>query len=106
MTDVFRAAQQARKRRTTFWREHIPLAYVTVLGSFALLFLGVNVIDRKLPGWLAALGLSPSGVNLIIGTVWCGLGIWGLRSKDNGTALTLLNVLCLLGGVATLAKAL
>jgi hypothetical protein len=106
MTDPFRAAKLARKQRTKWWREHIPLAYAIVLGAFGFLFLVVHLIDRRLPGWLTALGVSPSGVNLLIGTAWCGLGAWGLRTKGNGTGLTLLYVLCLLGGVLTLATAL
>jgi len=106
MPDPFRAANSARKQRKKWWREHIPLAYATVIGVWALLFLGARLIDRSLPGWLTALGVSPSGVNLLMGTAWCGLAVWGLSTKGNGTGLTLLYVLCLLGGALTLATAL
>jgi hypothetical protein len=106
MPDPFRAANLARKRRTKWWREHIPLAYLTVLSVWTLLFLSVCLIDRRLPRWLTAFGVSPSGVNLLIGTAWCGRGVWGICPKGNGTALTLLHMLCLMGGLLTLAKAL
>ena len=56
--------------------------------------------------YLAALGVSPSGVNLLLGTAWWGLGVWGIRSeKGNGAGWILLYVLCLLGGILTLSKA-
>jgi hypothetical protein len=84
MTDPFRTAKLARKNRTKWWRQHIALAYIILTSAFALVFLTVRLIDRKLPEWLTALGVSPSGVNLIIGTAWCGLGLWGIRTKGNG----------------------
>jgi hypothetical protein len=76
MTDPFKAAKLVRKRRTKWWREHIAFAYIVVTSSFALVFFSVRLIDRRLPEWLTALGVSPSGVNLIIGTAWFGLGLW------------------------------
>jgi len=106
MTDSFSAAKLARKRRTKWWRQHIAFAYVILIGAFAVIYLGVALIGRRAPGWLAALGVSPSGVNLLLGTAWCGLGVWGIRSeKGNGAGWILLYVLCLLGGILTLSKA-
>jgi len=105
MTTPFGAAKLERKRRTKWWREHAALAYIILAASSALLFLCVRFIDRRLPEWLASLGVSPPGVNLIFGTAWCGLGLWGIRTKGNGTAQIIASVLCLLGGVLTLAKA-
>jgi hypothetical protein len=105
MTDPFKAAKLARKRRTKWWREHIALAYIVVTSSFALVFFSVRLVDRKLPGCLTALGVTPSGVDLIIGTAWCGLGLWGIRAKGNGVGLIVVYGLCLLGGLLTLAKA-
>ncbi len=104
MTDPFKAAKLVR-RRTKWWREHIAFAYIVVTSSFALVFFSVRLIDRGLPEWLTALGASPSGVNLIIGTAWFGLGLWGIRARGNGVCLIVVYVLCLLGGVLTLAKA-
>jgi predicted membrane-bound mannosyltransferase len=105
MTDAFRAAKLARKRRTKWWREHDALAGVILLSAFAVVFLCIRFVDLRLPGWLTALGVSPSGVNLFFGTAACALGVWGLRSKGNGVGLTLVYVLCLLEGVFSLAKA-
>jgi len=106
MTDSFSAAKLARKRRTKWWRQHIAFAYVILIGAFVVIYLEVALIGRRAPGWLAALGVSPSGVNLLLGTAWCGLGVWGIRSgKGNGAGWFLLYVLCLLGGIFTLAKA-
>jgi len=66
----------------------------------------VAFVDRHAPGWLIALGVSPSGVNLILGTVSCGFGIWGIRARrDKGRGWVVLYALCLLGGILTLAKA-
>jgi hypothetical protein len=31
---------------------------------------GARLLERRLPEW-PTLGVSPSGVNLLIGTVWC-----------------------------------
>jgi len=77
-----------------------------LIGAFVVIYLGVSFIDRRLPRWLIALGVSPSGVNLLLGTVWCALGIWGIRTgKDYGIGWILMCVLCLLGGILTLAKA-
>ena len=106
MTDPFRTAKLARKKRTKWWRQHIALAYIILTSAFALVFLTVRLIDRKLPEWLTALGVSPAGVNLLIGTAWCGLGLWGIRTKGNGAGLMVVYALCMLGGVLTLAKAL
>jgi hypothetical protein len=109
MTDSFRTAKVARKRRAKFWREHIPLAYATAAASFAVVYFAVTVVFRRLPTWLAHLGASPSVVNLLVGTGCCGLGILGLRDKSNrsryGTVWLLIFVLCLLSGILTLAKA-
>lgn len=106
MTDAFRAAKLARKKRTKWWREHVPLAYLTLTGSFVVIYLGMALVNRHVPGWLTALGVSPSGVNLLLGTVSCGFGIWGIRArKGMGTAWVVLFVLCLLEGILTLAKA-
>jgi protein-S-isoprenylcysteine O-methyltransferase Ste14 len=105
MTDAFRAAKLARKKRTKWWREHDALAGVILLSAFALLFLCIRFVDLRLPGWLTALGVSPSGVHFLFGTAACALGVWGIRTKGNGAGLTLVYVLCLLEGVFSLAKA-
>lgn len=89
-----------------WWSQHIPLAYVTVISLFVLIYLPVAFIEDRLPQWLISVGVSPSGVNLLLGTVWCGLGIWGVRAnKDLGAGWLLISVLCLIGGLLTLAKA-
>jgi len=107
MTDAsFRAAKLARKKRAKWWSEHIPLAYATLTAAFILIYVCVRFVDQRIPRWLRALGVSPSGVSLITGTVSCGFGIWGLRAmKDKGAAWVVIYSLCLLGGILSLAKA-
>jgi hypothetical protein len=106
MPDAFRTAKLARKQRVKWWRNHIALAYITLICFFVVTYVVVALLDRHLPLWLATLGVSPSGVNLLLGTVWCGLGIWGLRTGTRyGAGWIVLYTLCLLGGVLTLGKA-
>jgi hypothetical protein len=106
MTDSFSAARLARKNErsggVSTSRSHTSF----LIGAFGVIYLGVALIGRRAPGWLAAIGVSPAGVNLLLGTAWCGLGVWGIRSeKGNGAGWILLYVLCLLGGILTLSKA-
>jgi predicted membrane-bound mannosyltransferase len=70
MPDAFRVAK-ARKKRTKWWREHNALAGIILVSAFAVVFLCIRFIDLRLPGWLTALGISPSGVNLLFGTAAC-----------------------------------
>jgi len=107
MTDSLRAAKLVRKKRQEWWSHHIPLAYAVVSSLFLLVYLGVAFVDRHVTGWLTTVGVSPSGVNLLIGSVSCGLGIWGIRSRRGlGTAWVVIFAWCLLSGIVTLAKAL
>ena len=107
MSDSFRAAKLARKKAQKWWSHHIPLAYAVLISSFIVIYLSVAFVDRHITGWLTTLGVSPSGVNLLIGTVSCGLGIWGIRSRRGlGTAWVVICAWCLLSGIVTLAKAL
>jgi hypothetical protein len=105
MTDAFTAANMARKRRTRWWYEHIAFAYVVVIGSFVVVSLIVHFINRGLPRWLTAIGISPSGINLLLGTLWCAVGAWGVRTQRRNAPWLILNVLCLLGGILLLARA-
>lgn len=106
MPDSFRTAKLVRKQRVKWWSQHIPLAYVTVIGLFVLIYLPVAFIERRVPRWLNNVGVTPSGVNLLLGTVWCGLGFWGVRArKDLGAGWLVISVLYLIGGLLTLAKA-
>jgi len=106
MTDSFRAAKLARKRRQKWWSHHIPLAYAFLTSLFLVIYLGFAFVDRHVTGWLTSLGVSPSGVNLILGTVSCGLGIWGIRSRQGlGTGWVVIFAWCLLSGIVTLARA-
>jgi len=106
MTGDLRTARLLRKRRTKWWREHIVLAYAVVGTFFVAAYLAVGFANRNLPRLLSAVGMTPSGVNFVLGVVYCGLGIWGLRDRTlRGTAWILLYALCLLGGVLTLLKA-
>jgi len=104
--DSFRAAKLARKRRQKWWSHHIPLAYAVLISLFVVIYLSFAFVDRQITGWLTTLGVSPSGVNLLLGTVSCGLGVWGIRSRRGlGTGWVLTFAWCLLSGIAILAKA-
>lgn len=106
MTDSFRTAKLARKRRQRWWSHHIPLAYAVLISLFLTIYLGVSFVGRHIVGWLTTLGLSSSEVNLVIGIVSCVLGIWGVRSRQGlGMAWALIFAWCLLTGIVTLAKA-
>ena len=106
MTDSFSAAKLARKKRQKWWGHHIPLAYAVLISLFLAIYFGVAIVDRHITGWLTTLGVSPSGVNLLIGTLSCGLGIWGIRSRLGlGTAWVVIFAWCLLSGIVALAKA-
>jgi hypothetical protein len=73
---------------------------------FIVICVCVRFVDQHIPQWLTALGVSPSGVSLITGTLSCGFGIWGLRTmKGKGAAWAVIYALCLFGGVLSLARA-
>jgi hypothetical protein len=106
MNSSFRDAKLARKRRTKWWRGHIPLVYATIAVAFIVIGRCVGFVDQHIPQWLKTLGVSPSAVSLITGTLSCGFGIWGLRTmKGQVTAWVVIYALCLLGGILSLAKA-
>ncbi len=106
MTDAFRVAQLARKRRTKWWREHNVLAHAVVIGILLAGYLIFGLLIRGIPRWLGVLGVSPSGINLLLGTAWCALGVWGIRTqRAYGMGLILMYALCLLSGLLALAKA-
>jgi len=45
-------------------------------------------------------------VNLIVGTLWCAAGVWGIRKhKEYGFGWLALNVLCFLSGMLMLGRA-
>lgn len=102
MSDPFIAAQHKRKRRTKWWREHIVLAYVVVIGGLIAFYLVVFALDQ-LPKWLVKLGVGPSGVSLVAGTISCGFGVLGML-PPRSTASVLAGALCLMGGVVALAR--
>lgn len=84
----------------------MPLAYATLIGVFALLYFVSAFIFRNLPVLLRGLGVSPSAVSLLMGTVSLGLGIWGLRrNRDFGMGWMFIYVLCVAGGILNMLKA-
>jgi len=106
MTDAFRVGKLARNRRTKWWPEHNVLAHAVVIGTLLAGYLIFGLLIRGVPRWLGALGVSPSGINLFLGTAWCGLGMWGIRTQRGyGMGLILMYTLCLLSGLLALAKA-
>ena len=106
MMDEFHSKKVARKKRTKWWGEHIVLAYVVVIGIFALIYVGIYAINRHLPGWLAFLGVTPSGIYLILGTLSCAAGVWCIRTwKQSGLGWLVMYVWCLLSGIVMLGRA-
>ncbi|MBZ5548437.1 MAG: hypothetical protein LAO22_10870 [Acidobacteriia bacterium] len=103
MTDEFLAANRARKKRAKWWREHIVLAYAVAIGIVMVVLLGVFAI-LEVPEWLAKLGVSPSGVELVAGTMWVWVGVWAIRKATDLTSV-IAGVLCLLGGILALGRA-
>ena len=107
MTDDFRTARLLRKRRQKWWLGHIPLAYAVVVSVFLAIYFAAAFANRNLPKFLAAIGMTPSGVNFVFGVIYCALGFWGLRDRDiRGSVWMVLYVLCIVGGILTLLKAL
>jgi hypothetical protein len=86
-------------------RAHRALAYVVVIGMFVLIPLIVHFTDRGLPRGLTAIGISPSGVSLLLGTMWCAVGAWGIRTQRINPPWLILNALCLLLRPFLLARA-
>jgi len=103
MTDPFIEAQRKRKRRTRYWREHIVLAYAVVIGIMMVFYSLIFVVNRT-PVWLMQLGVGPSGVWLVSGTISCGFGVLGLRHPRTTTS-TIAGVFCLVVGAIALARA-
>jgi len=88
------------------WRDHVVLAYVALTGIFAFIYVAIVAIYEQLPGWLASIGVTPSGVNLVMGTLSCAVGAWGIRKqKEYGLGWLVLDVLCLLSGMLLLGRA-
>lgn len=84
--DEFRAAKLARKKRTKWWREHIVLAYAVAIGISVVSLVAMLAIF-ELPAELKALGVSPSVVKLVAGTMWCGLGVWLIRANRDSSLI-------------------
>jgi hypothetical protein len=104
--DEFHSTKLARKKRRKWWGDHVVLAYLALAGIFAFLYVAISAIDKRLPGWLASLGVTPSGVQLIMGTLSCAIGVWGIRKhKEFGLSWLILYVLCLLSGMLMLGRA-
>jgi hypothetical protein len=102
VSDPFIEAQRKRKRRTRWWREHIVLAYGVVISSLIVFYLVIFALDQ-IPGWLVKLGVGPSGVALVAGTISCGFGVLGMLPPRR-TASVLAGTLCLMSGLVELAR--
>jgi cell division protein FtsW (lipid II flippase) len=106
MADAFRTARLIRKKRTKWWRDHIPLAYAVLIASLVTFYIAAAFVDHSMPRWLRNIGVTPSGLYLLVGTGYCALGIWGLReARARRTWWIVLYVLCLLGGGLNLLRA-
>jgi hypothetical protein len=68
---------------------------VALLGVFAIL---------EVPEWLAKLGVGPSGVELVAGTMWVWIGVWALRKPDDLSSV-IAGALSLLGGILAIGRA-
>ena len=106
MMDEFHSKKLARKKRARWWGDHGLLAYAVLTGIFAFIYFAIAAFYRHLPSWLTSLGVTPSGVELIIGTLLCALGVWGIpKQKKYGPGWLIQFVLCLLSGVLMLGRA-
>jgi hypothetical protein len=104
--DEFHSQKLTRKKRVKWWGDHLVLAYVAATGIVALIYVATASIYKHLPEWLASLGVTPSGVKLIMGTLSCALGLWGIRKdKEFGHGWLFLDVLCLLTGFLLVGQA-
>jgi hypothetical protein len=104
--EEFRAARRRRKRSNKWWRQHIPLAYVVSIAIVGAFYFTFSFIFGNGRGWLTKIGVTPSGVNLIFGTTYCAIGIWGLmRATKSGVGWIFIFSLCVLGGILQLFKA-
>jgi hypothetical protein len=101
--DEFLTANRTRKKRAKWWREHIVLAYAVAIGIVMAVLLGVFAIVQ-VPGWLAKLGVGPSGVELVAGTIWVWIGVWVIR-KASDLSSAIAGVLSLLGGILAIGRA-
>ena len=86
------------------WRSHIPLAYAVVATIFAVMYVGAMLVDRNAEHWLRSIGLSPAELNLLFGTAYCALGIWGLKRGNKGIGWVVMYGLCLASGILTFVK--
>jgi len=104
--DEFYSKKLARKNRARWWGDHAFLAYAVLTGIFAFIYVATAAFYRHLPGWLTSLGVTPSGVGLIMGTLSCAVGVWGIRKqKEFGLGWLIMYVLCFLSGVLMLGRA-
>ena len=107
MMAEYRAKKSARKKRQKWWREHIVLAYVVSAALIVSIYLTIDLIFEKTPKWLAMLGVTPSGISLITGTLFCAIAASGLRRwRELKGGWLFLYVLCGLQGCVALARAL
>jgi hypothetical protein len=106
MIDTLKAARLASKKRNRYWRNHITLAYTIAVAVVLIYLCVVFLLLPRIPNWLTVLGVTPSGVNLILGTISCGFGVWGVtRREELGTVSILVSALVLLGGIVSIARA-
>ncbi len=104
--DEFHATRLARKKRRKWWGNHVVLAYVALSGIFASIYVAIAEIYKHLPSGLASIGVTPSGVQLLMGTLSCAVGVWGIRKqKEYGLGWLIVDVLCLLSGMLMLGRA-
>lgn len=79
----------------TTYADAVGIVMVTLLGVFAIV---------QVPGWLAKLGVGPSGVELVAGTIWVLIATGALR-KPSDLISVIAGVLCLVGGILAIGRA-
>ncbi len=105
--EEYRAVKLARKTATKRWGQHSFFSYVVAIAIIGAIYLLVYLVLEGTPKWLSALGVPPSGIFLVMGTVFCGLGVSGLRRwRELNGGWLILYILCTLQGVVALARAL
>ena len=103
MGNPFTDSNRLRKQGTKQWLKHKWFYGGIFVAIYATRRFGLGVVSEQLPDWLTALGAGPLMVRLIVGSLLCALGAWGVRKQEYGLGWRVTYVLCLVGGVLTLA---
>jgi hypothetical protein len=105
--EAYRTAKLASKKREKWWGQHSTLSTIAAIAIVAAVYLSFHLIFGTMPRLLSALGVTPSGILLSLGTVFCGIGVCGLRRwREQSGIWLLIYVWCTLQGIVDLGRAM